>query len=44
MDLSDTQHRLLAYLREHIARHGYPPSQMEIARRGTTWKCSHRRA
>ncbi|QOW25559.1 transcriptional repressor LexA [Lysobacter sp. H23M47] len=32
MDLSDTQHRLLAYLREHIARHGYPPSQMEIAR------------
>ncbi|KIQ96656.1 transcriptional repressor LexA [Lysobacter sp. A03] len=32
MHLSDTQHRLLAYLREHIARHGYPPSQMEIAR------------
>lgn len=32
MDLSDTQYRLLAYLREHIARHGYPPSQMEIAR------------
>ncbi len=32
MDLSDTQLRLLDYLREHIARHGYPPSQMEIAR------------
>lgn len=32
MNLSDTQHRLLDYLREHIARHGYPPSQMEIAR------------
>ena len=32
MTLSDTQHRLLDYLREHIARHGYPPSQMEIAR------------
>ena len=31
MDLSDTQQRLLEYLREHIARHGYPPSQMEIA-------------
>ncbi len=31
MDLSDTQQRLLDYLREHIARHGYPPSQMEIA-------------
>ncbi len=32
MNLSDTQHRLLDYLRDHIARNGYPPSQMEIAR------------
>jgi repressor LexA len=31
MNLTDTQRRLLAFLREHIARHGYPPSQMEIA-------------
>ncbi|HEU4775021.1 MAG TPA: transcriptional repressor LexA, partial [Lysobacter sp.] len=31
MHLTDTQRRLLAFLREHIARHGYPPSQMEIA-------------
>jgi repressor LexA len=31
MSLTDTQRRLLAFLREHIARHGYPPSQMEIA-------------
>jgi repressor LexA len=32
MHLTDTQRRLLDFLREHIARHGYPPSQMEIAR------------
>ena len=32
MHLTDTQRRLLEFLREHIARHGYPPSQMEIAR------------
>lgn len=32
MHLTDTQRRLLDYLRGHIARHGYPPSQMEIAR------------
>lgn len=32
MHLTDTQRRLLAYLREHIATHGWPPSQMEIAR------------
>lgn len=32
MHLTDTQRRLLEYLRGHIARHGYPPSQMEIAR------------
>ncbi len=32
MHLTDTQRRLLDCLREHIARHGYPPSQMEIAR------------
>lgn len=31
MHLTDTQRRLLAFLREHIARYGYPPSQMEIA-------------
>lgn len=31
MHLTDTQRRLLDYLRGHIARHGYPPSQMEIA-------------
>lgn len=29
---NDTQRRLLDFLREHIAMHGYPPSQMEIAR------------
>src|SRR5690606_23349498 len=32
MHLTDTQRRLLDFLREHIARHGYPPSQMDIAR------------
>lgn len=32
MHLTDTQHRLLEILREHIAVHGYPPSQLEIAR------------
>jgi len=32
MHLTDTQRRLLDFLHEHIARHGYPPSQMEIAR------------
>ncbi|GAB2618475.1 transcriptional repressor LexA [Novilysobacter erysipheiresistens] len=32
MHLTDTQRRLLDFLREHITRHGYPPSQMEIAR------------
>lgn len=32
MHLTDTQRRLLDHLREHIAVHGYPPSQMEIAR------------
>ncbi|MEG3157717.1 LexA family protein [Lysobacter zhanggongensis] len=32
MHLTDTQRRLFEFLREHIARHGYPPSQMEIAR------------
>lgn len=31
MHLTDTQRRLLEYLRGHLARHGYPPSQMEIA-------------
>ena len=32
MPLTDTQRRLFEYLREHIAAHGWPPSQMEIAR------------
>jgi repressor LexA len=32
MHLTDTQRRLLEFLREHIARQGYPPSQLEIAR------------
>ncbi|MGY1424970.1 transcriptional repressor LexA [Lysobacter sp. A289] len=32
MHLTDTQRRLLDFLREHIAEHGYPPSQMDIAR------------
>jgi repressor LexA len=32
MHLTDTQRRLLDFLRQHIAVHGYPPSQMEIAR------------
>ncbi|MGQ4659157.1 transcriptional repressor LexA [Lysobacter sp. F6437] len=32
MHLNDTQRRLLDFLRGHIDRHGYPPSQMEIAR------------
>lgn len=32
MHLTDTQRRLFDYLREHIATHGWPPSQMEIAR------------
>ncbi|KGM57222.1 hypothetical protein N799_10310 [Lysobacter arseniciresistens ZS79] len=32
MHLTDTQRRLLDFLREHTATHGYPPSQMEIAR------------
>ncbi|MCE7031574.1 transcriptional repressor LexA [Lysobacter sp. GX 14042] len=32
MHLTDTQRRLLDYLRGHIATHGWPPSQMEIAR------------
>lgn len=32
MHLTDTQRCLLEFLREHIAAHGYPPSQMEIAR------------
>ena len=32
MHLTDTQRRLLDHLREHIAVHGYPPSQLEIAR------------
>jgi repressor LexA len=31
MHLSDTQRALFEYLREHIATHGYPPSQLEIA-------------
>jgi len=32
MHLTDTQRRLFDFLREHLASHGYPPSQMEIAR------------
>lgn len=32
MPLTDTQRRLFEYLREHIDAHGWPPSQMEIAR------------
>lgn len=32
MHLTDTQRRLLDFLGEHIAEHGYPPSQMDIAR------------
>ena len=32
MHLTDTQRRLLEYLRTHLDQHGYPPSQMEIAR------------
>ncbi len=31
MTLSPLQLKLLDYLREHIAAHGYPPSQLEIA-------------
>ncbi|HSM10669.1 MAG TPA: transcriptional repressor LexA [Lysobacter sp.] len=31
MHLSDTQRALFDYLREHIAAHGYSPSQLEIA-------------
>ena len=31
MSLTPTQQKLLDYLREHIATHGYPPSQVEIA-------------
>lgn len=31
MHLSDTQRALLDFLREHIATHGYSPSQLEIA-------------
>ena len=31
MHLSDTQRALFDYLREHIATHGYSPSQLEIA-------------
>lgn len=31
MHLSDTQRALFDFLREHIAAHGYSPSQMEIA-------------
>src|SRR5690606_6929806 len=30
--LTDTQRRLLEFLRQHIDVHGYPPSQMEIAK------------
>lgn len=33
MTLSALQQRLLDYLREHLAAHGYPPSQLEIAAR-----------
>ena len=32
MHLTDTQRRLLEFLRQHIDVHGYPPSQMEIAK------------
>ncbi|MGY0619738.1 transcriptional repressor LexA [Lysobacter sp. A378] len=32
MHLTNTQRRLLDFLREHITEHGYPPSQMDIAR------------
>jgi repressor LexA len=32
MPLTATQQRLLDFLRSHIGRHGYPPSQLEIAR------------
>ena len=31
MTLSPTRQTLLQYLREHIAAHGYPPSQLQIA-------------
>ncbi|UGB46319.1 transcriptional repressor LexA [Frateuria edaphi] len=31
MTLSPIRQALLAYLREHIAAHGYPPSQLQIA-------------
>ncbi|HET6805769.1 MAG TPA: S24 family peptidase, partial [Frateuria sp.] len=31
MPLSPTRQTLLDYLREHIAAHGYPPSQLQIA-------------
>lgn len=31
MTLTPTRQALLAYLREHIAAHGYPPSQLQIA-------------
>lgn len=31
MTLTPTRQTLLAYLREHIAAHGYPPSQLQIA-------------
>lgn len=31
MDASDTQHRILAFIRERIARDGAPPTQLEIA-------------
>jgi repressor LexA len=31
MPLSPLQQRLLAYLRDHLDAHGYPPSQVEIA-------------
>lgn len=31
MTLSPLQQRLLDYLRDHLATHGYPPSQLEIA-------------
>lgn len=31
MPLNPTQQKLLHYLRQHLAAHGYPPSQLEIA-------------
>lgn len=33
MHLTPIRQKLLDYLREHIAAHGYPPSQLEIAAR-----------